>query len=301
MKKKITSIIEANAKDSETINRIEGFATRFNIEKPFGNLKHFQNRCINAIEAYIGEEPCYVNDVSSTVFDMLGLRYTYTYTGFLNSALYKVLTHEKYSPADDQSLIHWLMIVECMLNIDLKYEKGRNLFAMQIAEALKISGINAVLCNTPDGYLFYPANAELLDQKVVIDVLNWLSDYPLAKEQFNQALRMFLQGDRTRHIIDSLRLSFELFLKQYLNNNTSIENQQKVMGQYLKDHNVSVEIRNMFTKLVDYFAVYNNEHVKHNDDSDLIAESEIEFLIYLSGSFMRFMIQLKIENSKEVL
>ena len=59
---------------------------------------------------------------------------------------------------------------------------------------------------------------------------------------------------------------------------------------------MSVEIRNMFTTLVDLFAKYNNEHIKHDDDSEIIIESEVEFLIYLTGTFIRFMVQLKDEN-----
>ena len=121
------------------------------------------------------------------------------------------------SLSDDISLYNWLMILECLLNIYRLNDRGKDSFALKIAESLKLSGINAVLCTTADGYLFYPTNAELLDHKIVIDVLNWLSDYPPAKEQYNQALRMVLKGDRSRHTVDDIRLSFELFLKQYFN------------------------------------------------------------------------------------
>jgi len=297
-KKKIKAV-EANAKNSDTIQRIQHFSSRFNIEMPQSNKKQFQYRCISAISDYVGDSSSNINYASSKVFFLLGLPYTGTsHYGFSGSALEKILSHEKYSPSDDTSLYQWLMILECLLNTDWQNDYGKYSFVSKIAEALKLSGVNAVLCDTSDGYLFYPSNAELLDQKVVIDVLNWLSAYPLAKEQYNQALRMFLKGDRSRHTIDSTRLSFELFLKQYFDNNASIENQVKTIGQYLKINNVSVEIRNMFTKLIDYFTAYNNQHIKHNDDSEIIAESEMEFLIYLTGSFIRFMVQLKTENKK---
>ena len=299
MAKKKIKIVPADAKTSETIQRIEHFSSRFNIEAPQSNKKQFQYRCISAISEYVGDSVSNINYVSSKVFFLLGLPYTGTSRyGFSGSALEQTLSHEKLSPTDDASLNKWLMILECLLNIEWQDDYGKYSFVSRIAESLKMSGINAILCDTSNGYLFYPANAELLDQKVVIDVLNWLSAYSLAKEQYDQALRMFLKGDRTRHIIDGIRLSFELFLKQFFDNNASIENQVNLLGQYLKDSDVSVEIRNMFSKLIGCFTAYNNQHIKHNDDSETIAESEIEFLIYLTGSFIRCMIQLKKENDK---
>ena len=64
---------------------------------------------------------------------------------------------------------------------------------------------------------FYP-------EKLVIDILNWLSKYDKAKEQFKKALQLTLKGLNSKHIVDCLRLSLELFLKQYLNNSMSLEN-----------------------------------------------------------------------------
>lgn len=64
---------------------------------------------------------------------------------------------------------------------------------------------------------FYP-------EKLVIHILNWLSKYDKAKEQFKKALQLTLKGLNSKYIVDCLRLSLELFLKQYLNNSMSLEN-----------------------------------------------------------------------------
>lgn len=289
-KKKITPVAAG-----ELAKRVEGFSQRFNVPVGQNELIHFQNRCISAIGEYIGSDIDDVNHVTREVCDLVGLSFAGDnfFTSFRASSLYKALTHPSFRIHDDDSLYLWLMILECILNTAVYYGRSNLSFARKIATALKLSHVNAVLCNTSEGYMFYPANAELLDQALVIDVLNWLGRYPKAKEQFDSALRMHLAGDRPRNVIDSLRLSLELFFKQVLGNDVSLENQLSLVGGYLKDRQVSVEIRNMYGKLLDYFTKYNNHNVKHNDQAETAGQAQIEYLIYLTGTFLRFIIQLE--------
>ena len=53
----------------------------------------------------------------------------------------------------------------------------------------------------------------------------------------------------------------------------------------------------MYTTLFTYYTTYNNNEAKHNNTAD---EQEIDFLVYLTGGFMRFLIQLK-RNEKKIL
>ncbi len=297
MAKKKIKIIEANVKNSALIKRIKNFSLRFNVEVLRNGKEQFRNRCITAIARYIGDCPADINQASREIFYLLGISYTSTSMyDFSNSVLYKVLIDEKMNIKNDYSLYRWLMIIECMLNIGFFDGYRKVSFAKEIAESLKVSGINAVLCESSEEYLFYPANAEILDQKLVVDTLNWLSAYPKVKEQYNKALRTYLSKDQSRHVIDNLRLAIELFFKQLFSNSISLENQKKEIGEYLKRNKVSVEIRNMYVKLLDCFAIYNNQHIKHNDHSVTIKDSEIEYLIYLTGTFLRFIIQLETEK-----
>jgi len=207
---------------------------------------------------------------------------------FEKTRIFKLLS--KFPDLTSDTLMYrWLMTMEIYANIDCydDAEHARKNFAVELAEAVELSGVNAILCDTPDGYRFYPANAELLDIKLVIDVLNWLSNYPKAKEKYDDALRLFLKGDRTRHVLDDCRLSLELFVKQYLSNASSLENQISELGKFLKDKNVSTELRNMFNSLLKGYTSFNNNNVKHDDK---INESEIEFVIYMTGAFMRLLI-----------
>ena len=45
----------------------------------------------------------------------------------------------------------------------------------------------------------------------------------------------------------------------------------------------------MYFKLIDCYAKYNNSHAKHDDSVD---ENELDFLLYLTGSFIRFLIKI---------
>ncbi len=189
----------------------------------------------------------------------------------------------------------WLQILETVANDSYSPEENcvQQNFVIEIAEALKVSGINAILCKIGTEYKFYSASEKFLDEKLVVDVLNFLSDYYEAKKQFTLALEDYLAGKEERQIVDCLRLSLELFLKQFLGNDKSLEKQKPILGKYLAGKDVSVEIRNMYMQLFDYYEKYNNNHAKHNNNVEYI---EIDFLVYLTGSFLRFLIKVENEN-----
>ncbi|MBP3597500.1 MAG: hypothetical protein J6J60_08955 [Clostridia bacterium] len=167
------------------------------------------------------------------------------------------------------------------------------LLAIRLAEALKLSNANVIICKNENNYELYPIDVEFLSEKLVVDVLSWLHEYPNTKNSFSKALKIKKSPDKYRNIIDELRLSIEFLFKQLFNNNKSLENQKSNIGDYLNANNISVEISNMYVKLLDLYATYNNNTAKHNDN---VNEVEIDYIIYLTGSFIRFI--LLIEKSK---
>ena len=80
-------------------------------------------------------------------------------------------------------------------------------------------------------------------------------------------------------------------LKCILNNNKPIEKQFNDIGTYIKERHGSKELSNMFVKLIDYYSKYQNTYVKHND---LIIENEIEFVIEITCSFLKFIIRSQV-------
>jgi len=79
-------------------------------------------------------------------------------------------------------------------------------------------------------------------------------------------------------------------LKKILRNKARLEKQTEPLGKYLKNKGTSKKIKNMFTMLLSHYAKYQNEYVKYNDKIN--KESEVEFIIYLTGTFMRLLLSL---------
>jgi len=305
MAKKTTKKVESN---NGIVLSVEGFTNRFNIPDHWlsnsNNTEKFKNRCINAIAEFFGViTSTDRDDITSSVANYLGLKLSFpsfefvlflTGYGFDGSEMYKILKNDSFSDFTKEGILFdWLLILEIVLNTGNTSKEDKKKFAANVADALKISGMAAILCETPEGYRFYPANAELLDNKLVIDVLKWLDNYPKAKEQFDSALRLFLKGERTRRIPDDCRLSLELLVRNLLGNRKSLEKQTSDIGKYLADKGISNEFRNVFHQLLDCYTKYNNNNVKHDDAID---KNEIEFVIYMTGAFMRLLITASIEQ-----
>lgn len=142
----------------------------------------------------------------------------------------------------------------------------------------------------------YPAGARLLDDRVVDDVLEWLRPYPAAAKHFDAALQLHLAGnpEQDRNLLDALRFGLEQLLKTLLRNTKSLENQKPVLLPWLKERGLHQQAINMFDTLLAQFSQYQNQAVKHNEEH---SSNEIEFMIYLTGTFMRLLLQLASDGS----
>jgi hypothetical protein len=58
---------------------------------------------------------------------------------------------------------------------------------------------------------------------------------------------------------------------------------------FLKQKGDSPELTNMFQKLLEYYAKYQNTYVKHND---AVIEEEIEIVFEITASFMKHLVRL---------
>jgi hypothetical protein len=115
-----------------------------------------------------------------------------------------------------------------------------------------------------------------------------LSKFPDAGKSLQDALDKLNEGKYERNLLDDLRLCLETLLKLKLNNEKSLDNQLESIGKYLKDSGVSAEVRNMFVKVIEYYAKYQNEYVKHND---AVKQTEIELMINLTSSMIYFIVE----------
>lgn len=188
----------ADGEHSERMKRRESFLLRFPDAGGTDGHEKFQMRCITALIEYYGNSEDYLADYMD-ICDMLGQGYREEafHLGFQNSNLYTLLA--EFELREESDLYLWLQILERLLDSPGRGDKQKKRLALKIAEALKLSGIGAALCRLEGGrYAFYPATEPFLDRALVFDVLGWLDAYPKAREQYREALRLLLHGDRTR-------------------------------------------------------------------------------------------------------
>ncbi len=139
----------------------------------------------------------------------------------------------------------------------------------------------------------YPAGAQPLDDEVVNDVLAWLKEYPKVARPFEQALKIYMKGDtgNYRSLFDNLRRALEELLRNILGNRKSFENQKKELLAWLKGQGLHQQVVNMYQQLLfGPYSEYQNNAIKHGEE---YTEDEVEFMIYLTGTFMRLLLQLQ--------
>ena len=140
----------------------------------------------------------------------------------------------------------------------------------------------------------YPNLAEnggmfLINESLIDETSCWLKEYPDSLKLYEDALKKYKGKIFERNLLDDLRVSLEKLLKAILTNNQSLEKQIPDIGKYLKDRKCSPELNNMFVKLIDYYAKYQNTYVKHDDK---VNENEIEIMFEMTSSFVKFFIRI---------
>ena len=88
-----------------------------------------------------------------------------------------------------------------------------------------------------------------------------------------------------------MRLSLELLIRELVHNEKPIEKQIQPLCELLKNKDVSDEIRNSFSKVIEYYTKYQNRYVKHND---FVKLNEMEWIINQTS----IMIQFLVKNAK---
>jgi hypothetical protein len=165
-----------------------------------------------------------------------------------------------------------------------------------VSEALRnSSGVKFRLGKTKDSAIVYPIGADFLDKEIINRDLLWLMAYPQVLAPFENALKSYTKADKDsrRNIQDDLRLALEELLKAVLNNEKGLENQKDYLLPWLKKKGVDTYIINLYQHLLFvHFKDYQNRSVKHKSKDDY-SEEEVEFMIYLTGTFMRLLLQLE--------
>lgn len=140
-------------------------------------------------------------------------------------------------------------------------------------------------------YTILPAGVPELDGPLVVETLQWLDPHKEVAARFENALRTVLKKDSAnyRGALDDLRWSLEQLLRAVLGNEQPLEGQKPHIARWLKDHGVHQSVVQLYVDLQTHFKDYQNDAVKHGEKW---SEDEIEFMVYLTGSFMRLVLRL---------
>ncbi len=281
------------------------FKKRWNIEETEEKEK-MKIRCLTIISNYIHNEIYFMknfdlsnkyiplNYICNKISIILGVKADNSiYNKFEDKFLYKYIN--QLDLEEEKNYITFIRFIELFINYDFQFINKKEL-ATSLSEAIKFSCVNLRIIYDNEEYIIINKNVELLDKPLINDNLNWLSDFPKTKEHFLKSIKFERKEEYFRNIIDELRISLEFLFKELFNNEKSLENQKSNIGDYFKDNKISKPISNMYTKLFELYTTYNNVNVKHGDN---INESEIDFMIYLTGLFIRLISQIE-ESKKDV-
>jgi len=296
-------------KSKKIIQKVKNFYKRWNINlEEKRRFNNFKNRALSTIDTVIGELFLKNKSLENKYFKIVGIHIPQTkviiggnprlfdisesaiphIVRFEDSLVYKTLLKEK----SFDTFILYLQSLFWLEDIDTEIKEK---LYTNFKEDIELSLLDINIQKRDNDMIFYPKGAKLLDNLLIDDVLNWLGNYPKVYKGFSSALKQYKDKESSRNILDNLRFSLEQLFKKILNNNKPLEKQGKNLLKFLKDKNVNQEIINMYNTLITHYVKYQNENVKHNENERL-SDKEIEFIIYLTGTFMRFLIRA---NTKE--
>lgn len=122
--------------------------------------------------------------------------------------------------------------------------------------------------------------------------LLWLDLHPRALQHLEIALKLYMDNDKAnqRSLRNELRGAMEQLLKELLSNSKPIEKQGGDLKDWLTAKGAHPQVMSLYTQLLfGPFTIYQND-VKHTREFN---EQDIEFMIYLTGIFMRQLLQLE--------
>lgn len=134
---------------------------------------------------------------------------------------------------------------------------------------------------------FYKAGAEELDEALIKDNLEWLSDFPEVKLQYNNTLDHFKESieniSARKDAITNAYSSIEKLTQKILNNKKNFDKNSGELVDYLK---LPAEYKN----IVHYYKQIANQYSSRHAGSEF-SHAETEAFIYMTGLFMRLIIQ----------
>lgn len=247
------------------------FVENVNLDKEFASI--------------LGQAPDIKSSYESNIMDFTGV-FTRRYKAFRSTNVHRAIE-------EADNLNQLVTVLQVLFLILEKYEQQDLIkLAQKVEKAVNFTpSVSFSVAVRETTVTLYPVGAELLDEGSVNNVLAWLQRYPNVAKHFENALQTYQTGDASkyRNLLDDLRFALEQLLKEVLKNDKSLEKQNQFLLAWLKNQGVHQQLISMYHHLVENYVNYQNNAVKHNE---AFSVDEIEFMIYLTGTFMRLLLQL---------
>ena len=165
-----------------------------------------------------------------------------------------------------------------------------------VRRMLEDSHIQYDLLEDNDTFFIFPKGAKELDNALVSQPLEWLSNYPKSESAFVKALKLYADSSdlNASDVAEAFRKSLETFFQEFFNSDKSLENLKSEYGQFLKNCNVPAEISNNFQSLLNSYALFMNNYAKHHNKT---SKNVLEYIMYQTGNIIRLLITLKLEEN----
>jgi hypothetical protein len=275
----------------ETIlNHYKRWNIEFDVDQAFIQLK---NRVIGTLTEYFPQRPRSDRKFAYLCGHEVEVdRQADCSNDFSDSYLYEIIRNTANVKELATALQFFLIALELDNYSELSDVSDAIILAIDISPGAGIRVKKQKPKSSVNSVIFYPTGARLLDQGTVNDVLEWLEKYPKIAKHFEQSLKIYYAGDsgKYRNLLDNLRFALEQLLKEVLDNESSLENQKTNLLSWLQQRGIHQEIINLYHQLLfGQYCMYQNNAVKHNES---FSENDIEFMIYLTGTFMRLLLQV---------
>lgn len=301
--------------------RLKNHYKRWNIEFSYEEeFLNFKNRLVSILDKLIGNYIVLNSDVDKSFFETFKLHkadkpyvkktqkiykssdtfikhlqvvfgdFEYTQSGFGDTNVYRCINDCK-TPQELATVLQFLFWA-----LEAKHNITQDFLSEIVKQIRRISVLTPSagfqIYKKGKQVIIYPYGDEFLDKGIIDCVLSGLEDYPKVAEPFEKALKIYQSGEISlyRNLLDNLRFALEQLLKKILNNEKSLENQNEPLEKWFKAKELHPQVLNLYKELLfNQYKKYQNDAVKHDEKYSV---DEVEFMIYLTGNFIRLILQL---------
>ncbi len=191
---------------------------------------------------------------------------------------------------ENETLEEYLIACEVILSVlSSLYDKViYDFFSSRINRAIENSILDLGVIFDKKNDKFIIKGAKELDEKLILEPLDWLENYPIVKKSFSGALEEYLKKDYPDAITKAYS-SLESLVKTFLDSDKRLDS---LIPDLLKTLNFTKEWQSILVNYSKYAHEFSSRHGKKENKKSSPAEPiQAESYIYFTGLIIRIIIQ----------